>query len=587
MTHEIAAQSPALAWILVAWILCGAGCVGLGLLWQRLWRDPRVGGDRLFMAFWSGLALAIGALQLWHFAWPVGPAAGALLLGVGLCGLVHQRAALGAARPRTVRQGLALAAAAAGVLYLAHRCLRPLEHYDTGLYLLGAMSWFRDAPLVPGLANLHGRFGFNNSHLLFAALFDVGPWTDRAPNLLNGCLVAVLLAQCLHAGLGVLGARSRRAGAAFAWLMIPPALMLSSRYLVSLSSDLPTTLLALVVAWRTFRVLAGEVSDAEARRAELRDSTLLAAACISIKLSALVFVAGVWLVAAAEHVRDARQRGAPLRRDALAVVAIAAALLLPWLARGVVLSGYPLYPSGAISLPVDWRVPAVSVENEALGVRSWARVPRVPRELTLNGWYWLDSWTRRNLVLRVGVGVPLPLLLGAAGVFLAALGGSLGQRSPATRSMWLLAPAASALVFWFWMAPDPRFAMFSLWSIAATGLGVAVGVWTGHSGGRVVGASVAAVAIGLSLASLPRDPIRAGLEGGFHQHPAVPTERFETSSGLVLSIPVGTDRCWRAARPCTPFRHADLRLRDPSDLYRGFARGRISPPSDRLAHLRD
>jgi hypothetical protein len=384
--------------------------------------------------------------------------------------------------------------------------------------------------------------------------------------------VAALVAHCLHAGLS--GPRSGRAGAAFAWLMIPPAFMLSARYLVSLSSDLPATLLALLVAWRTFRLLAGEAGDALARRAELRDVTLLAAACVCVKVSALVFAAGVWLVAAAEHVRDARGRGAPLRRDALAAAAIAGALLLPWLARGAVLSGYPLYPLTALALPVDWRVPAAAAESEASGVRAWARVPGVPRELVLHGWYWLESWGRRHLVLRVGVGVPLPLLLGGAGLFLAALGGSLGQRSRATRALWLLAPAAVALASWFWMAPDPRFAMFSLWSIAAAGLGTAAGVWSGHAlGGRLVAGGVAALAVGLSLASLPRDGIRAGSEGGFHALPAVRTERFVTASGLAVNVPVGTDQCWRAEQPCTPLRRAELRLRREGDPRRGFSRG--------------
>ena len=74
-----------------------------------------------------------------------------------------------------------------------------------------------------------------------------------------------------------------------------------------------------------------------------------------------------------------------------------------------------------------------SAEIQAAGIKAWARIPHVPRELTLNGWLWLESWVRRNLVLRVGVGFPLPVLLGSLGVFLVAAGRSLGRNSPASR----------------------------------------------------------------------------------------------------------------------------------------------------------
>ena len=567
VTHEIAALSSALALVLTAWLLCVAGCAGLGLLWQRVWRSPREGGDRLFLAFWIGLALAIAVLQLWHFALPVGPAAATLLLAVGLAGLVRERGALRVLRPRTRGQTWAAAGGLAGTLWVAYRCLRPLEHYDTGLYLLGAMTWFGDQPLVPGLANLHGRFGFNNSHLLFAALFDAGPWTDRAPNLVNGCLLTVFLAGCLHAGRGLSATGRGRAGAAFAWMTIPPVLMLAARYLVSLSTDLPATLLCLLVAWRSFRLLAGEVEGVEARRTELRDLALLAAAGVCVKLSALVFLGGVWLLAAASRSADLR------RRDVAVAIAIGALLLGPWLVRGAVLSGYPLYPSSAISIPVDWRVPAVSVDNEAAGVRSWARVPGVPRELTLTGGYWVQSWMRRNLVLRIGVGFPLPLLLGSIGIFLVAAGGSLGRRSESSRGLWLLAPALLAFGFWLWMAPDPRFAMFVFWSMAAAGVAAAIGIWGAHSAARF---TVVALVATLSLASIPRGEIPAGPEHGFHPLPSVRSERFETASGLAVNVPVGTDKCWRTETPCTPHRRAELRLRREGELRLGFARGRES-----------
>jgi len=54
--------------------------------------------------------------------------------------------------------------------------LGPPEIYDTGLYHLQAIKWIEEYAVVPGLANLHGRFGFNPNIFTFYALtslFDV------------------------------------------------------------------------------------------------------------------------------------------------------------------------------------------------------------------------------------------------------------------------------------------------------------------------------------------------------------------------------------------------------------------------------
>jgi hypothetical protein len=571
LAQEFVTQTSALGLVLAAWLLLASACLGLGLLWYRAWRTPVASVDRLVMAFWVGLALAIGVLQLAHFAVPIGAGAGIALLIVAGISLARERRALRLLVPEGSAARWAAGGCALLVACLAVAGLRPLEHYDTGLYLLGAMSWFGDYALVPGLGNLHGRFAFNNSHLLVASVLDVGPWSNRAHHLMNGGLMAAFVVGGLHAGRGLFAPdddpRAGRASAAFALVMIVPAVLLSHRYLVSLSTDFPVTLVALVVAWRGFRLLAGEAEGAA--RVELRDVTLLSAAGVCIKLSALVFLGGVWLLALLVVARDADRSGRSLAYDVVPALAIAGLMMLPWLVRGVVLSGYPLYPSSLVSWPVDWRVPVSSVDSEAAGVRAWARVPGVPRELTLSGWYWTESWMRRHLVVRVGVGFPLPLLLGAAGVAIAAVGGSLGRHSRATRGLALILPAALAFAFWFWMAPDPRFALFVFWTIAAAGLAAAVGVWRGAwlRPGWCLALLVSALLV-LSLERADLDRPR-----GFTPIPEVPTEKYQTAAGLEVRVPIGSDQCWGAVQPCTPHRRPELTLRRPGELASGFSRG--------------
>ena len=52
--------------------------------------------------------------------------------------------------------------------------LYSFNHYDTGLYYLQNIQWIEHYPVVKGLANLHGRFGFNSHFFLDSAFFKLG-----------------------------------------------------------------------------------------------------------------------------------------------------------------------------------------------------------------------------------------------------------------------------------------------------------------------------------------------------------------------------------------------------------------------------
>jgi hypothetical protein len=66
--------------------------------------------------------------------------------------------------------------------------LTPVINHDMGLYHLQTIKWFVQEPLVPGLANLHDRFGFNSIWLTFAALVDLPPKLFASPNFISNAL---------------------------------------------------------------------------------------------------------------------------------------------------------------------------------------------------------------------------------------------------------------------------------------------------------------------------------------------------------------------------------------------------------------
>lgn len=72
---------------------------------------------------------------------------------------------------------------------------------DTGLYHAHCVKWLVEYGLVPGLANLHYRLGYNSAWFAFAALFDGAGLNDKAfafVNLLPLFIASVYFCSGLH-----------------------------------------------------------------------------------------------------------------------------------------------------------------------------------------------------------------------------------------------------------------------------------------------------------------------------------------------------------------------------------------------------
>src|SRR5204863_7475062 len=122
--------------------------------------------------FWTGLALVILFLQVWHLFLPVDWKASLTVVVVGLSGLIPKTKddllrlrALN--RPRLIFFGAVPVA-----LWLANVSLRAPWNYDSGLYHFQMIRWLNEYAIVPGLGNLEPRLAFNQSYFLYPALLN-------------------------------------------------------------------------------------------------------------------------------------------------------------------------------------------------------------------------------------------------------------------------------------------------------------------------------------------------------------------------------------------------------------------------------
>lgn len=557
----------ALCQLVVVWFVLAAIMAGVGLLIRRALGGGAPTSRDAVLAPWLGWCGVLGLLQVWHLFVAVGPAALALVAVIGLCGLGFEARTLGrlvaANRRRLVPAAAVLLVCA---FWLADHALQQPNNYDSALYHLNAVRWAREYPIVPGLANLHGRLGFNSATFLYTAMLDFGPLAHRSHQAASGFLVLLMLGVGLHGWLSVLARAPASVGAreCFYAAFVSPmvAWAVTTGQLSSPSPDLPAFLLGAMASGELLGLIERPGTAVAPRRAAMAGVCILAMAAILVRSNLAVFgiVAGgiAWVV---------HGRGSPRREWGLSlalVAGLALLLLVPWSLRSVILTGYVAYPLPIGRLPVDWAVPAAAARSEMDWIKAWGRTPGCHPAQVLQDWAWLRPWLART-IRESGLQTVAPVLTALAGAAVLLWRQRCGRPSGWPRACWLaLVPALAGELAWFWSAPNPRFQGSLPWVIGLGALVLAL-----PRAGRLP--RIALAVHGLVILFLfvsPRELLTSWEDPGAAFR--VPMVSQQTESGLVVLVPAEGRLVWDSDLPATPRLDPTLRLRGPGDLARGF-----------------
>ncbi len=549
--------------------------IGIGLAVRRAFGVRELQLDDCLLAFWTGYGITTAFLIAWNFFLPIAaPVLGIVLLSGGL-GLLRSRRTLAAcARGVSAAPGFwTLAVLALALAWVVVQCLGEFRSWDGVLYHVQTVKWAKHFPVVPGIANLHAPLAFNQSSFLYDAMIDSGPWQGRGYHLANGVLAAAGIVHAVVHGTRWFQARRFANRHLFGFVMLAVVLHFSD-HIASYSTDLPVALLLMVAAATAYGLLDGSASHrSQGERAYAFFAVgLLLVTAVSIKLTAGVFAVltmGVLLGV------SWRRRQTPSAKATAVILVMLSVIAGLWLARGVVMSGYPFFPLSAAAVPVDWRAPAEHADAEV------AYAEHTEREFT---WRFIGSNWIRLMLLRDVYAAAVPSLLAAGAVLVAWRSRTLASSTPinASAAWWLLLPILTAIAAWLVTAPSHRYSPALFWSLAALCLAecqrrcAPAGMRTGY-----------AIALTFVLVSpLVVGPPSVRLHTLFTRtaHPVLPTldgsvavKTFTTDSGLELNVPVretarfgAPNACWDAPLPCTPNPAPNLRLRVPGDLSAGF-----------------
>lgn len=434
----------------VFWCFVFAFVTSVGYSVVPFKRQKGVLYHNLFTWFWYGVGITIVFLQVWNLFLPIGIYTWFCLLPFAVWGFINVlRSGLLAAisRPHWAVWTLGLAI----LIFLVVSSLDNSFIYDTLVYHFYTIKWFSIYPATPGAGNLFIYLGLNQSYFLFPAFLD-GIWSNyKGACAASGLFAVAICSEMILANAKRVIDRKFTFLSAFQLLFLPLCINVGVQ---NLSSPTPDTFINLL----TFKVFSDLLTCFEAKKIGFQDIFLLLFYCVLGVVMKMSF-AGVALGMGFMMLILLSVNKLWRFKDIAGAAAILLLLLIPWVLRGGISTGYIGFPAYSLPLSVDWRVP----KSEAVGfyayIKGFARtmLHGKPAVDAAYNYKWLPAWIKR-MAASFNFIVPVVLCLGVCGI--------MAFKKITIRPLVpIFACIFISLIFWFFTAPDVRFVRFTFWTL--------------------------------------------------------------------------------------------------------------------------
>ena len=222
-------------------------------------------------------------------------------------------------------------------LLFAYGTASGLEHYDTGLYHAQSIRWIEEYGIVPGLGNLHSRLAYNSAAFSLSALYSMVFLTGRSFHCCTGYFAFLLAVCCTDAC-----CREREKKLLLSDLIRVMAVYYLLNIFDEMISPASDYFMVLTVFWLVIRWLE-LLERKEKSTVPYSLLCILGVYVCTIKFSgALIVLLTIW--PAVKLIQGKRVQ------EIIRYIACGLIVLVPFLIRNVILSGWLLYPFTAIDL---------------------------------------------------------------------------------------------------------------------------------------------------------------------------------------------------------------------------------------------
>jgi hypothetical protein len=250
-------------------------------------------------------------------------------------------------------------------------------------------------------------------------------------------------------------------------------------------------------------------------------------------------------------------------------------ILIPWVIRNVISSGYLVYPIADVDLfDVDWKLPYDYVVEEKLVAHGWARIPTAQwrESLDMAPWEWIPRWlgwiSNHDKIVMIAALVAIVVYIAVI------VRRSRGRISRMQTHDLLYFGACLGVLYWFTNAPDLRFGWGFMFIALVMPLVPAV-QWLLHRFPLQAGVCLLAlllVYVGRQDYVAARSVSMRGIVLAPQVYPREPL--WSQRIGSIVVNGASTGFCWDAPLPCTPIISELLRARGDT-LASGFRRARV------------
>lgn len=333
--------------------------------------------------------------------------------------------------------------------------LQAPTHPDTGLYHAQAIRWIEEYGIVPGLGNLHMRLAYNSAFMSLQALFSLKWLLGQSLHTLNGffCLFVI--------GYAIMTVRLQKeerwhVSDILKCFMILYIVM-QRHHLSSPCTDIWAMLLVFYVSIKWFEFTEWE----ELTEAPWCFICMTAIYAVTVKLSAATLV----LFAAYPLTMLIKKKE---WKRIFENIATSFFIIVPFLIRNVMISGYLIYPYSAFDIfPVDWKMAKSEVESDSFFIKiyGWGYTKREAYEgaLIKRIPHWFQ--TQRS-------GTQMLILAGTICAVILVVQLYRYVRTKKLRESVYIGTILVSLLFWFLTAPLDRYGAVYFMIVIAAACGV-------------------------------------------------------------------------------------------------------------------
>lgn len=315
--------------------------------------------------------------------------------------------------------------------------------HDTKLYHAQSIRWIEEYGIVPGQGVVNSRFSYNSSVFSLAALYSLKFVFGQSMHAMSGWFAFLLSVTTLDIIKGVKKFRFSD----FANVAAIYYLTLITDEVLAPSSDYATmcVLFFLVIKW--LRLL--EQPKEEQQTAPYGLLCVLGVYALTLKLTAGLIL--LLLIKPAYRLLKEKQW-----KQILCYLLLGILTAAPWLIRGVLISGWLLYPFPALDLfDLPWKQKTEWVKTDAGAIKTWGRGVNNSVLAAQPIWEWYGTWFKTLSLMEKGIAlVDIAALVSFVG---AAIAVSLRKNWENLDRLLVCATAACSYLYWQTSAPLPRY----------------------------------------------------------------------------------------------------------------------------------